>query len=96
MTKEQVWEAYTSALFFITEGSQDRNTRQEIPEAGSDLLTRLFSLTCSAYLLIKSRRSTQRMAPPTMGCPPPPIDRLMTKCLRAGSQGGISSAVALS
>lgn len=39
MTKigeERVYLAYTSALLFITEGSQDRTSNGTIPEAGAD------------------------------------------------------------
>ena len=77
-----VWEervnlAYASALLFITEGSQDRNSNR----AGSQkqelmqrpwrvLLTDLFPLAYSAHFLLEPRTSSPGMAPCTMGPPP--------------------------
>ena len=79
MTKKQVGEervyvAYTSALLFITEGSQDRNSnragtwRQELMQrswrnaaywlAHHDLLKLLY---------YRTRASAQKMTPPTTG-----------------------------
>ena len=86
MTKNQVGEEklyldYTSALLFITKGSQDRLKQDMNLEAGADtegmerccllacfpLLAGLFSIVCSAYLLIEPRTSSPEMVAPNVG-----------------------------
>jgi hypothetical protein len=80
MTKKQVGEErvsspYTSTFLFITKGSQDRNSGQELGVRSwgrghwGVLFIGLLPLARSACFLIEPRTTSPGMAPPTMGPP---------------------------
>jgi hypothetical protein len=71
--EERVYLAYTSALLFITKGSQDWNSNRSGSRCrghGGMFLAGLLLLACSACFLVEPRTTSPEMAPPTMGPSP--------------------------
>ena len=70
--EERVYSAYTSALLFITKGSQDWNSsrlgsRSWCRNHGEMILIGLLPLACSACSLIEPKNTSPKVEPPTRG-----------------------------
>ena len=51
VVEERVYSAYTSALLFITKGSQDWNTAGQEAGADAEAMERCFLLACFPWLV---------------------------------------------
>ena len=73
--EERVYSAYTSALLFITKGSQDWDSsrlgsRSWCRGHGEMFLIGLLPLACSACSLIEPKNTSPKVEPPTRDPPP--------------------------
>jgi len=93
-----VYSTYTSTLLLITKGSQDRNShrvgtrRQELMQRPWRGTAYLLAFLGMLSLLSYRTQDCQPWDDTTYnGLRPPPLDHYLTKWLKVGSHGGISS-----